>query len=83
MSEQPTLSPGNQAIKSMIESAEATSITWDQFYKQIQMLSSTAIDTMPPHHITMSKKSAISSGARVSIHGPIFNYDHYGTKHWT
>ncbi len=70
---------GSDAIKNMIVASELTSSSWATFYKKLQLLTSSAVESMPPHHIKVVKSD---TGYIVSIHGPVYNYDHYGTKIW-
>lgn len=71
---------GAAAIKQMIEASEASSATWSEFYRKLQVLTSSAVEYMPPHHIKVVRSS---DGYLVSIHGPVYNYDHNGSKVWS
>ena len=70
---------GAATIKYMVEASEATSTTWAQFYKKLQLLTSTAVDSMPPHRIKIIRSS---TGYIVSILGPVYDYRYNGTKVW-
>lgn len=80
MSSNSASDPGSVAIRQVIEASETASNDWASFYKKVQMITSNAVIDMPGHHIKIIRKKP--NGYVISIHGPVYNYDHTSSKIW-
>ena len=73
--------PGEQNILGMINSCEAASTKWADFFITLVRTTSKAVTTMPPHNITITHDKADKTYS-VSVRGPDWNVVYDGAKSW-
>jgi hypothetical protein len=70
---------GDEAIQAMVDASESTSQSWAEFYRKLMILTSSAVQSLPPHQIQIQR---LTTGYTIQINGPVYQVLVQGTMLW-
>lgn len=63
----------------MVDASEVTSQSWAAFYRKLMLLTSSAVQSLPPHQIQIQR---LKTGYTIKINRPVYQASVQGTALW-